>query len=153
MTTQKRFRMTRQRRIILEELRNLNSHPTADEVYETVRKRVPRISLGTVYRNLEVLSQWGLARKLDLAGTRRRFDGSTEDHYHVRCIHCGEVEDVQVGPVRNLEESVRSSTDFEILGHRLTFLGLCPRCRRETRDPPVPPPQREPQDLGNKKQG
>lgn len=131
----------------------MSSHPTADEVYETVRKRMPRISLGTVYRNLEVLSRWGLARKLDLAGGRRRFDGSTVDHYHVRCVHCGEVADIPVGPLRNLEDSARSNTDFEILGHRLTFLGFCPRCKGDASRALSPPQQQEPQDLGNKKQG
>lgn len=131
MGAKKKVRMTRQRRIILEELRKVHSHPTADEVYNTVRQRMPRISLGTVYRNLETLSQWGLARKLDLAGNRRRFDGSTEEHYHVRCVRCGDVGDIPVEPLRHLEVSVRNKTEFEIIGHRLNFLGLCPRCRRE----------------------
>lgn len=136
MSTNKRFRMTRQRKIILEELRNMHSHPTADEVYETVRKRMPRISLGTVYRNLEILSQWGLAQRLDLAGNRRRFDGLTEEHYHVRCVRCGEVEDVPVEPLQTLEESARTNTDFEIIGHRLNFLGVCPGCRDEATETP-----------------
>jgi Fur family ferric uptake transcriptional regulator len=153
VSEKKRFRMTRQRKIILEELRNLHSHPTADEVYDTVRKRMPRISLGTVYRNLEILSQWGLARRLDLAGNRRRFDGSTEDHYHVRCVRCGEVEDVPVEPLRHLEESARNNTDFEIIGHRLNFLGLCPHCRNEESDLPAEQMKKEPQDLANEKQG
>ncbi|MGW8321209.1 MAG: Fur family transcriptional regulator [Thermodesulfobacteriota bacterium] len=153
MAANKRFRMTRQRKIILEELRNLHTHPTADEVYDAVRKRMPRISLGTVYRNLEILSQWGLAQRLDLAGTRRRFDGSTGDHYHVRCVRCGEVEDVPIEPLRNLEESVRGNTDFEIIGHRLNFLGLCPVCRNEASDPPAEPMRDEPQDLANEEQG
>ncbi len=146
----KKFRMTRQRRIILEELRNLHSHPTADEVYDIVRKRMPRISLGTVYRNLEILSQWGLAQKLDLAGNRRRFDGSTDDHYHVRCVRCGEIEDVAGEPLQNLEESVRSSTEFEIIGHRLNFLGFCPKCRHEAEEPLVPPIREEPQSIDEK---
>ena len=153
MSKKKRIRMTRQRRIILEELRKLHSHPTADQVYDTVRKRMPRISLGTVYRNLEILSQWGLAQKLDLAGTPRRFDGSTEEHYHVRCVRCGEVKDVPIGPLGNLEESVRSNTDFEIIGHRLNFLGFCPACRGDTNEPPVSPTGKEPQDIANEKQG
>ena len=153
MATKKRFRMTRQRRIILEELQKLHSHPTADEVYDTVRKRVPRISLGTVYRNLEILSQWGLARKLDLAGAPRRFDGSMEEHYHVRCVGCGEVEDVPVEPLPDLEASIRSNTDFEIIGHRLNFLGFCPRCRRGASESPVSPKEKEPQDIANTKLG
>jgi len=153
LTTKKRFRMTRQRRVILEELRKLHSHPTADEVYDSVRKRVPRISLGTVYRNLEILSQWGLAQKLDLAGTPRRFDGSLEDHYHVRCVRCGEVEDVPIEPLPDLDESIRSNTDFEIIGHRLNFLGFCPKCSSGASRPPVSPTEEEPQDIANTKQG
>ena len=153
MSTKKRFRMTRQRKIILEELRNLHSHPTADEVYDTVRKRMPRISLGTVYRNLEILSRWGLARRLDLAGNRRRFDGSTEDHYHVRCVRCGGVEDVPLEPLRDLEESARRNTDFEIIGHRLNFLGLCPGCRNEATEPPAEEMKKAPAHLANEEQG
>jgi Fur family transcriptional regulator, peroxide stress response regulator len=143
MGTEKRFRMTRQRRIILEELRKMHSHPTADEVYDVVRKRVPRISLGTVYRNLENLSQWGMAQRLDLAGNPRRFDGSIEKHYHVRCIGCGEMEDLPIEPLWNLEDSVRSNTDFEIIGHRLNFLGRCPACRKRPAGPSTPPTNQE----------
>ncbi len=139
MKPKKRFRMTRQRRVILEELQKLHSHPTADEVYETVRKRMPRISLGTVYRNLEVLSRSGLALRLDLGGTRRRFDGTTSDHYHVRCVRCGKVADLSAEPIPGLEAAVRGDSDFEIIGHRLDFLGLCPNCRGKGADPHVPP--------------
>ena len=154
MTSDKHnIRMTRQRKVILEELRKLKHHPSADEIYETVRKRIPRISLGTVYRNLEILSQWGLAQRLDLAGNRRRFDGSTEEHYHVRCIRCGEVEDVPVEPLKTLEESARANTDFEIIGHRLNFLGVCPGCRDEATETPAKEMKRVPQDIANEKQG
>ena len=62
---QQNFRMTRQRGIILEELRKINTHPSADEIYERVRKHLPRISLGTVYRNLEILSELGEIQKLE----------------------------------------------------------------------------------------
>jgi Fur family ferric uptake transcriptional regulator len=151
VAAQKRFRMTRQRRIILEELKKLCSHPTADEVYDTVRRRMPRISLGTVYRNLEILSQWGLVQRLDLAGAPRRFDGSTRDHYHVRCVGCGELEDVPVEPLQDLEASVRTRTRFEIIGHRLNFIGLCPNCRREASGPSVPPSGEDSKDIANEK--
>lgn len=145
--------MTVLRKIILEELRKMRSHPTADEVCDAVRKRVPRISLGTVYRNLEILSQWGMAQRLDLAGTSRRFDGSIEEHYHVRCVDCGEVGDLPIEPLWNLEDSVRANTDFEIIGYGLNFLGRCPACRSRTPGPSAPPPKQEPEDLVNAKQG
>ena len=76
MLSNPKSRMTHQRRIILEELRNTRSHPTADEVYEIVRKRIPKISLGTVYRNLELLSESGVIQKLEIGGTQKRFDGT-----------------------------------------------------------------------------
>ena len=69
------LRMTRQRRVILEELRKVKTHPSADEIYEIVRKRLPRISLGTVYRNLEILSESGDIQKLEPGCSLKRFDG------------------------------------------------------------------------------
>jgi Fur family ferric uptake transcriptional regulator len=123
--------MTRQRQVILEELRKVSSHPTADEVYEMVRRRLPRVSLGTVYRNLEMLSERGMIQRLDVGGTRRRYDGNVGDHYHVRCVSCGRVEDVSVEPAAGVENAVRGVSDYEILGHRLEFIGLCPQCKKD----------------------
>jgi len=88
--------MTKQRRVILDELRKLKSHPSADELYRRVRRFLPRISLGTVYRNLEVLSQQGVVQKVELGGPQRRYDGDATTHYHVRCVECGRVEDAPV---------------------------------------------------------
>lgn len=129
MSVSNQFRMTRQRRIILEELKNLDTHPTAYEVYELVRKRLPRISLGTVYRNLEILSGSGMIRKLETAGTQKRFDGVIANHYHVRCTKCGRVADVPVALISEIDKIAAEASDFEILWHRLEFGGLCPRCR------------------------
>lgn len=151
MSPQIKLRMTPQRRIILQLLREAHSHPTADELFHLVRETLPRISLGTVYRNLETLSSCGLIRKLELGGTQKRFDAETYDHCHVRCIRCGRVDDVaghlslsleelvcslkrggegdrsQVG-LSTLEECLKSISDYEIVGHRLEFMGICPSC-------------------------
>lgn len=135
MPSSRKFRMTRQRQVILEELRKVSSHPTADEVYDMVRRRLPRVSLGTVYRNLELLSERGMIQKLELGGTRRRFDGKADDHYHVRCIRCGRLEDAPVESFTAVEDALRGATDYEILGHRLEFIGLCPQCRKEAQSP------------------
>jgi Fur family ferric uptake transcriptional regulator len=122
--------MTNQRRIILDEVRKLCSHPTAMEVYEMVRKRLPRVSLGTVYRNLEFLSDIGLIQKLEMAGTQKRFDGRVENHYHMRCVRCHRLEDLNVGPISAIDQALAGVSDFEVLWHRLEFMGLCPACRR-----------------------
>ena len=84
--------MTRQRRVILQELQKVTTHPTADQVYDMVRKKLPRISLATVYRNLDLLAQDGLISKLD-GGAQLRFDGNPADHYHIRCTRCQRVDD------------------------------------------------------------
>ena len=129
MAPQTTLRMTKQRRVILDELRKLKSHPSADELYRRVRRFLPRISLGTVYRNLEVLSQRGIVQKVELGGPQRRYDGDVTTHYHVRCVECGRVEDAPVKPVRSLEKRLRRLSDYEILGHRVEFIGLCPECK------------------------
>ena len=125
---ERNLRMTRQRQVILEELRKVCTHPSADEIYAMVRKRLPRISLGTVYRNLEILSELGEIQKLESAGTLKRFDGNPNAHYHVRCLQCQRVEDTPMAPMKELEEMVREHTDFRIMGHNMEFVGLCPAC-------------------------
>jgi Fur family ferric uptake transcriptional regulator len=123
--------MTRQRKVILEELRKLNTHPSADEIYEIVRHRLPRISLGTVYRNLEVLSELGEIQKLELSGLLKRFDWDTNKHYHIRCVRCSRVDDAPIAPLNQLDNELYGATVFEIIGHNLEFIGLCPECSRK----------------------
>jgi len=127
------FRMTRQRKVILEELRKVDTHPSADEVYEMVRKRLPRISLGTVYRNLEILSDSGDIQKLEPGCSLKRFDGNPAEHCHIRCIRCDRIADVPMASDLEIDLERVDSTDFEIVGHRLEFLGLCPRCSDKSR--------------------
>ena len=122
--------MTAQRKVILEEIENTRSHPAAHEVYEMVRRRLPRISLGTVYRNLEILSEYGLIRRMDLGDGQCHYDGNIEDHYHVRCTECGRITDLFMDPIRDLEGAIRRQTGYDLEGYRLDFYGLCPVCRR-----------------------
>ena len=129
MESHKHRRATRQRQMILEELSKVTSHPSADEVYQMVRRRLPRISMGTVYRNLEILSSMGMIQKLVSGGSLMRFDANASMHYHIRCVDCGRVDDVAVGPLAAIEEDVSNITDYKVLGHSLEFAGLCPSCK------------------------
>jgi len=117
--------------VILEELRKVMSHPTAAGLYETVRDRLPKISLGTVYRNLELLAQMGTIQKLDLGGKEARFDGNPDHHYHVRCVECGRVDDAMDVPTGLVGHELKEVSGYEILGHRLQFVGICPDCWSE----------------------
>jgi Fe2+ or Zn2+ uptake regulation protein len=126
------LRMTRQRRVILEELQRIKAHLSADEIYDVVRQRLPRISLGTVYRNLDILSELGEIQKLELGGTIKRFDWNPNKHYHIRCLQCGRVDDAPVAPLTRIEDELYGSTVYEIVGHCLEFIGLCPKCSKQT---------------------
>ena len=121
-------RKTRQRYAILEELRKVTCHPTADELYNIVRRRLPHISMGTVYRNLELLAKDGVIQKLEISGTQKRFDGNVRNHYHMRCVGCGEVADANVKKTIRIESIVKEVTDFKVIGHRLELIGICPQC-------------------------
>jgi Fur family ferric uptake transcriptional regulator len=122
-------RHTRQREVILEELRKATTHPTAADLYELVRHRLPKISLGTVYRNLDLLARMGMIHKLDMAGAESRFDGDTRPHDHVCCLRCGRLDDLG-GPPVDLAAKHHDFVGYEILGHRLEFVGICAQCRQ-----------------------
>jgi len=125
-----KLRMTQQRRVVLEELRKHNVHPTADSLYEMVRGRLPKISLGTVYRNLEILTALGEIQTLSISGSQKRYDGNPKKHYHIRCLNCGQVDDAPIAPMQQLENELYGATVYTIMGHRLEFIGLCPDCSK-----------------------
>ncbi len=129
MMENKNFLLTRQRRVILDEIRKVKTHPTADEVYEMVRQKMPKISLGTVYRNLEKLSEKGFIKKISVAGLQKRFDGNTEPHYHFRCQKCTSVIDVPDLPVHDIRGAIKELSDYKVLEYNIEIVGLWPECK------------------------
>jgi Fur family transcriptional regulator, ferric uptake regulator len=124
------IRLTTQRQVILEELSKVKTHPTASELYDMVRKRLPRIGLGTVYRNLELMADSGMILKIEVGGTQKRFDATTEEHYHIRCSACGKVDDIDVPVVKELIDQAADATPYLILGHHVEFTGICSVCQK-----------------------
>lgn len=122
------MRLTTQRQIILEELGKVTSHPTANEVYDMVRKRLPRIGLGTVYRNLELMAESGIILKLEVGGTQKRFDATVTPHYHIRCSSCGKVDDIDLEVQQEINEAAAKTCNYKILGHHIEFSGICSEC-------------------------
>ena len=124
------MRTTEQRTVILEELRKCRNHPGADELYLRVKERLPHISLGTVYRNLELLVSQRQIQRLDLGAGGKRFDPVVEPHGHFRCRRCGRVEDlpfpVKAPPLPRRHAWVRQRV---IHGGQSEYFGLCPGCR------------------------
>lgn len=128
------LRKTHQREVILEELKAYPVHPTTDELYERVRKKLPRISLATVYRNLEVLSELGVIQKIETSGRQKRFDGNPQEHYHIRCIHCGKVDDIDVDEEGTINIPEKSRHGFSVIGYKIEFTGICPACSSQKKD-------------------
>lgn len=127
----KQRRNTPQRKVILQELSALQTHPTAAELFGIVRAKLPHISLGTVYRNLEVLHQEGLVNKLELAGAETRFDALVEPHLHIRCTGCGRIDDLP--PALLPHPQAGDLHGYLVQGCRLEYFGVCPDCRRHGR--------------------
>ena len=121
-------RRSKQRETILNFLKNTSSHPTAYSIYEAVRKEIPNISLGTVYRNLRLLKEEGKLLELDLTGLSR-FDGDTHSHYHFRCERCGNIFDLDEPVDAEKNERVAQKTGFKVSHHILEFRGLCRDCQ------------------------
>ncbi len=131
------IRLTTQRQIILEELSKVKTHPTASELYDMVRKRLPRIGLGTVYRNLELMADSGMILKIEVGGTQKRFDATTTEHYHIRCSVCGKVDDIDVPVIKELVAQAADTTPYLILGHHVEFTGICNTCQKKQQQPQI----------------
>src|SRR5262249_37030626 len=127
-------RSSRQRDVVLSLVRSTMDHPTAEWVHKQARRRLPRIGLGTVYRNLERLVADGLIREVHTGGHAARFDGNTGRHYHIRCLGCGRVNDLPMSVNRSIEEEAGRAMNYKVLGHHVEVQGLCPQCS--------PPPAR-----------
>lgn len=116
-------RMTRQRQAIMDFLAKTNDHPTAEMVYAAVRKQLPEISLGTVYRNLQLLVDEGLAREIDRGRGSSRFDGKLAQHSHFFCQSCGRVFDLPA-----CQADLPPDLPGQMLWQRTDFFGICQDC-------------------------
>lgn len=124
------LRMTNQREMILRELKKSKGHLTADQLYERVKKFMPRISLATVYRNLEILSDVNMIRKLEISGRQKRFDSELEDHDHIYCVECHRIENLDINE-NQVALPVEEAHGYTITGRRLEVTGVCPRCQKK----------------------
>ena len=125
-------RRTRQKEAIVNVLKETTSHPDAKWVYEKVKKHIPGISLGTVYRNLRILKESGEIQEIEAAGKEGRFDGNPEPHYHFRCDLCGRIFDLDEAVNKDLEEKVAQKTGFKVTHHHLEVGGVCGGCLERT---------------------
>ncbi len=127
----KLIRMTHQRELILSEIQKGLNHPTADELYAKIKKKLPHISLATVYRNLETMAERGLITKLEISGRQKRFDWDTEPHHHIFCLKCHKVDNISMDKNCSISLPESSSRGYIVSGHRVEVFGICPDCNHE----------------------
>ncbi|TKB05818.1 Fur family transcriptional regulator [Desulforhopalus sp. IMCC35007] len=125
------LRMTNQREIILQELQKKKQHLTADELYDIVKKAMPRISLATVYRNLEILSEAGVIGKLEISGRQKRFDYDPEEHDHIYCVVCHRVDNLDIERTDDDTKNMASVAGYTVTGYRLEIVGICDACQKK----------------------
>lgn len=124
-----RKRNTLQRSLVLDAVRRLANHPSAEEVYGQTARLHPEISKATVYRNLNVLAAEGVLRRISVANAADRFDHNTEKHYHLKCTCCGKFSDISIPYMEDLDSEVERATGYTLSSHAIIFEGLCPACK------------------------
>lgn len=124
------LKYSRQREAIKEYLSSTTCHPTADTVYMKIKQSYPNISLGTVYRNLNLLSEHGEILKLSCGDGCDRFDANTHPHNHFICTSCNNVIDLQMKSIADIDQIANENFAGEIHGHTIYFYGLCENCKK-----------------------
>jgi len=122
-------RYTGQRAAVFQALAGRCDHPTADEIFTSVRRQIPDISLATVYKALEALVSCRLAMKLSCDDGPARYDRRTDSHDHLRCLSCGSVTDVEDSGIGAWLASHDMAAGYDLQGYQLVLLGTCPNCR------------------------
>lgn len=124
------MRYSHQRELVLREVLSRNDHPTAEQICNSIRKACPRLSLGTVYRDLNTLVEIGKIHRVSIRGEADRFDGTEDTHQHLYCRKCHKVESLHL-PVEQLENSLAACSDIKVESYALTIFGLCEDCAKE----------------------
>lgn len=128
------MKFSRQREMILNQVRDFPIHPTADQVYTALKAENPNLSLGTVYRNLNQLSEMGMLLKIRIADGSDRFDGRTDDHFHMVCDDCKQVYDVELTELDGLNSVISEKYGHEITVVTLNLNGICCECHKKTQN-------------------
>ena len=126
---EKGFKVTPQRLAIYNMLAATKSHPNAEMIFNDLQVMYPTMSLATVYKTMEILQEIGLVQILNTGEDSFRYDADTSDHPHVRCMKCGQVEDIENIDYRDFLQQVAQGTNYELMGQQFYFYGVCPACK------------------------
>ena len=122
---------SKQREVILKTLREHPVHPTADELYAVLKSEIPSISLATVYRNLNLLAEKGIIKKIECLCGSSHFDHNIHRHYHFICNKCNKIYDISGDVAGDIEMNASAATGLEITDHDISFRGICTACQHK----------------------
>ncbi len=123
------MRYSRQRELILETLKNFENHPTAEQLYLRVKDQLPTLSLGTVYRNLNLLVELGQIRKVESTGSASvRYDARKDEHCHLVCLSCNSIIDIDLDYFNSVDSKIKDEFNFTVKEHEVVLKGICSNC-------------------------
>ena len=122
-------KLTRQREVVLRVIREREDHPTASDVFEAARRRLPGISYATVYNSLRFLKEAGLVHEIKFGDSASRYDRETDRHDHALCSQCGKLVDFDLPQAAELMKAAARRSKFKPESVHLTLKGVCPDCR------------------------
>jgi Fe2+ or Zn2+ uptake regulation protein len=130
----RKLRSSNQRSVVQQVVESAHDHPTAQAVFDRARTRIPSISLGTVYRNLQLLVQEGLLLERKVDDRPARYEANRSRHYHICCFQCGALENLSVPYQKLLDRRVQKMVRYKLQEHRMEFYGICPQCQADEQD-------------------
>jgi Fur family peroxide stress response transcriptional regulator len=125
-----KYRRSKQREKILKILHRTDIHPTASWIYDRLKSEFPHLSVGTVYRNLNILTEQGLVKKIDCGSTFDRFEATKHPHYHFICEQCSSIFDLDTPIMKDLEDRLSGLENFTVHSHMIEFFGVCEQCKK-----------------------
>jgi Fur family peroxide stress response transcriptional regulator len=126
------FKVTPQRLAVYEVLANTKEHPNAEMIFDQLQASYPTMSLATVYKTIDILSEIGMVQILNAGEDSFRYDADMSPHAHIRCIECGKVDDVFEMDSSKFKAEIETSTKYHLVGQQFYFYGVCPACQKET---------------------
>lgn len=126
---EKKLKLTPQRIAVYKFLKSVTEHPSAETIYKALQEDYPTMSLATVYKTLKTMVEVNLIQELNVGEGNFRYDGNTCAHPHIQCINCQKVDDIHDISFSDLNEKVKTFTDYEVLSNQVYFYGLCNECK------------------------
>lgn len=127
----KKLKLTPQRIAVYKYLKATKEHPSAEVIYKALQPEYSTMSLATVYKALKTLVEVGLIQELNVGEGNFRYDGNMCDHSHIQCLSCGRVDDIEGFCLSDLNQTIKSHTDYEVLTNQVYFYGLCKECQNK----------------------